>query len=166
VLVCESRHLELAAADDNLRRFASRLLELKGWKRQRRALRGENAITSDYLYMKNPQTGAYHGFRLNIDFFAAAGDCSWWHDHRFPGDIAFTANAAGHMKCFLDWYDEPGRDHGAWALTQAMMTIAKAHPTKSLKQGAPATEQTALEEGRVTWLLDLKEGKPFVERLP
>src|SRR5688572_11029170 len=32
VLVFGSRHLELAAPDDNLRRFASRLLELTGWK--------------------------------------------------------------------------------------------------------------------------------------
>ena len=166
VLVCGTRHLELAVPDDNLRRFATRLLELTGWKPQRRARRGENTVTSDYLYMKNPQTGAYHGFQFNIDFFAAAGDGSWWHDHRFPGGIAFTANAAGHMKCFLDWYDEPGRDHGAWALTQAMMTIAKAHPIRGVRDGSAPTEQTAREEGRVTWLLVLKEGKPFVERLP
>lgn len=166
VLVCGSRHLELAAPDDNLRRFATRLLELTGWTPQRRARRGENTVTSDYLYMKNPQTGAYHGFQFNIDFFAAAGDGTWWHDHRFPGGIAFTANAAGHMKCFLDWYDEPGVDHGPWALTQAMMTIAKAHPTRGVRDGAAPTEQTARGEGRVTWLLDLKDGTPFVERLP
>jgi hypothetical protein len=166
VLVCGTRHLEVAAADDNLRRFASRLLELTGWKPERRARRGENTITSDYLYLRNPQTGAYHGFRFNIDFFAATGDGTWWHDHRFPGGIAFTANAAGHMKCFMDWYSEPGRDHGVWALTQAMMTIAKARPMKGVKPGAAPTEQTAREEGRVTWLLDLKAGRPFVERLP
>ena len=114
----------------------------------RRARRGENTISSDYLYLKNPQTGVYHGFRFNIDFFATAGDGTWWHDHRFPGGIAFTANAAGHMKCFMDWYTEPGRDHGAWALTQAMMTIAKAHPTNGTKEGAAPTELTAQEEGR------------------
>jgi hypothetical protein len=165
VLVCGSRRLELAAPDDNLRRFSKRLLELTGWKPERHAARGENAITSDYLYMKNPQTGAYHGFRFNIDFFAAAGDGTWWHDHRFPGGMAFTANAAGHMKCFIDWYGDPGRDHGGWALTQAMMTIAKGHPTKGVNEGAAPTEQTARDEGRVTWLLDLKKGKPFVERL-
>ena len=108
---------------------------------------------------------AYHGYRFNIDFFAAAGDGKWWHDHRFPGGIAFTANAAGHMKCFMDWYDEPDKDHGGWSLKQAMMTIAKAHPLKGVKHGAPPTEQTARDEGRVTWLLDLKGGKPFVERL-
>jgi hypothetical protein len=166
VLVFGSRHLELAAPDDNLRRFAARLLELTGWKPERKARRGENTITSDYLYLRHPQTRAYHGFRFNIDFFATAGDGTWWHDHRFPGGIAFTANAAGHMKRFMDWYAAPGRDHGSWALTQAMMTIAKAHPSKGVKDGAPPTEQTAREEGRVTWLLDLKLEKPFVERLP
>lgn len=166
VLVFGSRELEAAAPDDNLRRFATRLLELTGWKPERKARRGENTITSDYLYLRHPQTRAYHGFRFNIDFFATAGDGTWWHDHRFPGGIAFTANAAGHMKCFMDWYAEPGRDHGTWALTQAMMTIAKADPTKCIKEGAAPTEQTAQEEGRVTWLLDLKQGRPFVERLP
>jgi hypothetical protein len=165
VLACESRRLELAVADDNLRRFASRLLELTGWKPQRRARRGENTVTSDYLYLKNPRTLAYHGFQFNVDFFAAAGDGRWWHDHRFPGGIAFTANAAGHMKCFMDWYSDSGKDHGAWALTQAMMTIARAHRTKPVTDGADHSERAARSEGRVTWLLDLKDGKPIVARL-
>lgn len=165
VLVFGSREMEIAAPDDNMRRFAARLLELTGWKPERKALRGENTITSDYLYLRHPQSRAYHGFRFNIDFFAAAGDGTWWHDHRFPGGIAFTANAAGHMKNFIDWYAEPGGDHGSWALTQAMVTIAKAHPTRGVKAGAPPTEHTARDEGRLTWLLDLKAGKPFVERL-
>jgi hypothetical protein len=166
VVVFGSPHVMEAAADDNLRRFANRLLELTGWRPERRARRGENTITSDYLYLKNPQTGQYHGFRFNIDFFAAAGDGIWWHDHRFPGGIAFTANATGHMKAFMDWYREPGRDHGPWAVTQAMMTIARSHPTKPIG-GGDRSEKTARQEGRVTWLLDLnQEGKPVVSRLP
>lgn len=100
------------------------------------------------------------------DFFAAAGDGTWWHDHRFPGGVAFTANATGHMKAFMDWYSDPTRDHGAWAVTQAMMTIARSHATKPLQAGN-RSEKAAKEEGRVTWLLDLNaEGKPVVERLP
>lgn len=166
ILVFGSRRLEFAAPDDNLRRFASRLLELTGWKQERRARRGENSVTSDYLYLHNPQTGAYHGYRFNVDFFAAAGDGRWWHDHRFPGGIAFTANAAGHMKCFMDWYEKPGRDHGGWAVTQAMMTIARAHRTKPAGAGN-RSEKAAREEGRVTWLLDLDaEGRSIVARLP
>lgn len=166
ILVFGSEHVMGAAADDNLRRFASRLLELTGWKPERKARRGENTITSDYLYLKNPTTGEYHGFRFNLDFFAAAGDGTWWHDHRFPGGIAYTANATGHMKAFMDWYSEPGRDHGAWAVTQAMMTIARSHRSKKIERG-DGTEKNAREEGRVTWLLDLnQEGKPVVARLP
>lgn len=173
VLVFGSPHVMEAAADDNLRRFANRLLELTGWKPERRARRSENTITSDFLYLKHPQTGAYHGFRFNLDFFAGAGDGTWWHDHRFPGGIAFTANATGHMKAFLDWYREPGRDHGAWALKQAMMTIARSHATKPVPgddqttPGRARSEQAARTEGRVTWLLDLNpEGQPVVARLP
>ena len=77
LLVFGSPHVMEAAADDNLRRFANRLLELTGWKPERRARRGENTVTSDYLYLKNPHTRVYHGFRFNIDFFAAAGDGTW-----------------------------------------------------------------------------------------
>jgi hypothetical protein len=167
LLVVESRRLERAAPDDNLKRFANYLLGLVGWSEHRRAmLRGENPVTSDYLYMRHPDTRDYVGFRFNIDFFAAAGDGRWWHDHRFPGGVAFTANATGHMKAFREWYSDRGGSNPAWALTQAMMTVARAHPTKPVKPEAPPTEQTAKEEGRLTWLLDLKDGRPIVERLP
>jgi hypothetical protein len=164
VLVFGSPQVMEAAPDDNLRRFSNRLLELTGWKPERRARRGENTITSDYLYLRHPQSGGYHGFRFNLDFFAAAGDGTWWHDHRFPGGIAFTANATGHMKAFMDWYAEPNREHGHWALTQAMMTIARSHATKP-GLTTDKSEKAAREEGRVTWLLDLNpQGKPVVAR--
>jgi hypothetical protein len=166
VMVFGSPHVMEAAADDNLRRFSNRLLELTGWKPERRARRGGNTITSDYLYLRHPQSRAYHGFRFNLDFFAAAGDGTWWHDHRFPGGVAFTANATGQMKAYMDWYADPGRDHGDWAVTQAMMTIARSHPTRPGATG-DKSEKAAREEGRVTWLLDLnREGKPVVARLP
>lgn len=166
VLVFGSPHVMEAAADDSLRRFSNRLLELTGWAPERRARLGENTITSDYLYLKHPQTKAYYGFRFNLDFFAAAGDGTWWHDHRFPGGVAFTANATGHMRAFMDWYSDPDRDHGGWAVTQAMMTIARSHATKPSRTG-DGSEKAAREEGRVTWLLDLNAArKPIVERLP
>ena len=97
-LVFATDGLMLAAPDENLRRFADRLLELAGWGPDRQAKRGENPISSDFLYLQNPVDDAYYGFQFNIDFFAAAGDKRWWHDHRLPGGIGFTANSTGHMK--------------------------------------------------------------------
>ena len=32
-----------------------------------------------------------------VNFFSAQGDLRWWHDHRFPGGIAFSVNSVGHM---------------------------------------------------------------------
>lgn len=162
VLVFATNRLMLAAPDENLRRFADRLLELMGWAPPRRARRGENPISSDFLYLQNPSTDAYCGFQFNIDFFAAAGDGRWWHDHRLPAGIGFTANSTGHMKAFLDWYREQGSDHGEWALKQAMLTIAQAHPTKS--EGA--TSGGPGGDGRITWLRDLDSaGRPLVKNI-
>ncbi len=36
-------------------------------------------------------------FAVGIDYFSVQGDRRWWHDHRFPGGIAFGMNAPGHM---------------------------------------------------------------------
>lgn len=165
LLAFATDRLALAAPDENLRRFADRLLELAGWDPGRRAKRGENPVSSDYLYLQRPADDRYFGFQFNIDFFAAAGDGRWWHDHRFPGGIAFTANSTGHMKAFLEWYKEPGSDHGDWALKQAMITIAQAHATKS-GQRESTTESDPIAEGRLTWLRDLgPKGLPLVSDL-
>ena len=61
-----------AAPDENLRRFADRLLELAGWSTPRRAKRQENPISSDFLYLRNSEERNYYGFQFNIDFFAAS----------------------------------------------------------------------------------------------
>lgn len=159
LLFCSPR-VTLAAPDDNLRRFADRLLELAGWAPQRRAKRNENPVSSDFLYMKNPNDGMYYGFQFNVDFFAAAGDGRWWHDHRLPGGLGFTANSAGHMRFYKDWYEVPGSNHGEWAVKQAMITISQAHPTKKGDVAAVASPQS---EGRVTWLRPLDaNGSPLV----
>ncbi len=164
-LVFATDGLMLAAPDENLRRFADRLLELAGWGPDRQAKRGENPISSDFLYLQNPVDDAYYGFQFNIDFFAAAGDKRWWHDHRLPGGIGFTANSTGHMKTFLDWYTEKGCDHGEWALKQAMITVAQAHPTKG---GAAKSlvDSDPRAEGRLTWLRNLDaKGRPLLSHL-
>ena len=47
------------------------------------------------------------------------------------------------MKAFREWYSDRAGTNPAWALTQAMMTVTRAHPTKPVQPGAPPTEHTA-----------------------
>lgn len=153
VIVVSSLRVALASPDEHLRAFSDRILELSGWEPNRRGARRKNTITSDYLYLRNPNDKCFYGFQFNADFFACAGDGRWWHDHRFPGGIAFTANSTGHMMRFRDWYQGKTQSE-AWALKQAMLTIDNAAPTKS----------SEAYEGKVTWLRPLDEvGKPLVD---
>jgi hypothetical protein len=161
LLLCATHRLMRSAPDENLRRFSDKVLELAGWSPQRQARRGENPITSDFLYLQRPTDGEYLGFQFNVDFFSTAGDGRWWHDHRLPGGIGFTANSTGHMKAFLDWYKEKGSDHSEWVIKQAMITIAQAHATSpNTSDDENASSQVT---GKLTWLRDLDaNGQPLV----
>lgn len=159
LLMFVSPRVYLAAPDDNLRRFADRLLSLAGWNPDKRQRSGANSISSDFLYLPHPDEGIFYGYQFNVDFFASAGDGTWWHDHRIPGGIGFTANSTGHMRYYRDWYEHPGSDHGAWALTQAMQTIDNAHVVADKAGGA--------HQGRVTWLIDVgPKGETVVPNVP
>jgi len=141
VIVVATPRVTFAAPDGNLRAFSDRILDLAGWEPGRRGARRKNTVTSDFLYLKNPVDGGFFGFRFNADFFACAGDGRWWHDHRFPGGIAITANSTGHMMRFREWYQ--GKEQSeSWGLKQAMFTIQNAAPTGS----TAATE--ASQQGR------------------
>ena len=157
VIVVTSSRIALAAPDQHLRAFSDRILELADWEPNRRGVLRKNSITSDFLYLKHPIDATFYGFRFNADFFACAGDGRWWHDHRFPGGIVFTANSTGHMMRFREWYE--GKDESeSWGLKQAMLTIKNAAPTR------PEDGGSVKEEGRVTWLRPLDDhGKPLVE---
>lgn len=156
VLVVASPRVALAAPDQHLRAFSDHILELAGWDSDRRGVRRRNTVTSDFLYLKHPSNGGFYGFRFNADYFACAGDGRWWHDHRFPGGIAFTANSTGHMIAAREWYRE-NFDGRSWALKQAMLTINNSVPTRGTESADP------LDQGRVTWLKPLdSEGKPLV----
>ena len=136
VLVVASPRVAFAAPDRHLRALSDRILELAGWGTSSRGARQSNPVTSDFLYLKDPNSGAFYGYQFNLDYFACAGDGRWWHDHRFPGGIAFTANSPGHMIAFREWYQQK-IDSREWALKQAMLTIQNAKP---------------MEQGRATWL--------------
>jgi hypothetical protein len=162
VLVVASPKVALAAPDENLKAFANAILQLSGWSTGRhRFARPVNEISSGYLYLRSPTDSALHGFRFNIDFFACAGHQRWWHDHRFPGGIAFTANSLGHMRAYREWYGILKGDGGEWALKQAMLTIDNA-----AKQKVVARDRSLQQDpdGRVTWLRALSGGgKPHVD---
>jgi len=108
VLVFASVKLGHATPDKHLQAFANRALELTGWTKETTSRRRRNTISSDYLYLRNPNDNEFYGFQFNVDFFAAAGDKRWWHDHRFPGGIAFSANSTGHMRYFREWVPQGG----------------------------------------------------------
>lgn len=162
VLVVASPKVALAAPDEHLKEFSNAILKLSGWSIGRHRLaRPVNEVSSGYLYLRNPKDNGLYGFQFNIDFFACAGHGRWWHDHRFPGGIAFTANSLGHMRAYRDWYGK-GSDT-EWAVLQAMITIDNADKnrivtTDRAKQPDP--------EGRSTWLARVSpEGTPRVRNL-
>jgi hypothetical protein len=163
MLVVASQEVALAAPDANLEAFSNRLLELAGWSvGAHRFARRVNEISSDFLYLRNPQDGRLYGFQFNVDFFACAAHDRWWHDHRAPGGIAFTANSLGHMRAFREWYLKKPGDASEWAVRMAMATIDSAEP--GMVPNKPNTPAPA--GGRVTWLRPLEDGKPFVCDVP
>ena len=156
VIVVASPRVALAVPDLHLRAFSDHVLQLAGWEPDRRGARRKNTVTGDSLYLKHPTEDRFFGYRFNVDYFACAGDGRWWHDHRFPGGIAFTANSTGHMIAVGEWYEGHG-ERQAWALKQAMLTIRNAAPTRETESTEPS------EDGRVTWLRPLgPDGRPLV----
>lgn len=159
MIVVASPHVTLAAPDKHLRAFADRILELAEWGPDRRGARQKNTVTSDFLYLRHPSDGHFYGFRFNVDFFACAGDGRWWHDHRFPGGIAFTANSTGHMMAVREWYGGK-QESRPWALKQAMFTIQNAIQTRKTDSDDPVAQ------GRVTWLRRLdQDGTPLLKNV-
>lgn len=172
MLVVVSPRVAFAAPDDNLKRFAECIRKLASFDVVEVDHHTGNAIVSDYLYLKSPHDDFYYGFRFNLDFFAAAGDGRWWHDHRCPGGIAFTANSIGHMRQWQEWWSrEKGTDKTERFVTFAMNTIDQAHalrPSQPAGRGDGKTSHGAgsesdthppdpIAEGRVTWLLNLAD---------
>jgi len=173
ILVASDR-LAHAAPDENLRKFSLRILDLAGWSATDTNT-AANAISSDYLYLRHPTEGTYVGFKYNVDYFATAADKRWWHDHRVPGGIAFTANSPGHMRHFQEWYSPGNRvDRSEWFIQTAMYTIAFAKRDAVEFPGALPADQdidptadpdeTPMPEprkGPVTWLRDVTDGQPL-----
>jgi hypothetical protein len=130
--ICDEK-VALAAPDEALRRFAIHLQNLAGWIGRPDV--NDNDIVDEWLYLKNPKTREIVKYTFSVDFFATAGDKRWWHDHRIPGGMAFTANSLGHMVRHQEWHEDRN-DRIEWALRTAMLTIESA--AKNVPHG-PAT---------------------------
>jgi hypothetical protein len=156
MIVCCERNVLYARPDDALKQFALHFQRLVGWP-TRDGERG-NDIVDEWLYLKHPTEDRIVKFTFSVDFFAAAGDKRWWHDHRVPGGIAFTANSLGHMARHLEWYQ--GKDiRTEWALRTAMLTIDTANREMP---HTPATYLLDETDGRPRWPYTWPEGCPVV----
>jgi hypothetical protein len=125
-MVCVvSEKVAFAAPDSNLLTFAQNIRDLWGLIVEPDIKSGENNFMRETLYLRHPRDGTYVRFTFTVDYFAAQGDHRWWHDHRVPGGIAFTANSVGHMICFREWYEEKQKQT-EWLASTAMLTIDSA----------------------------------------
>lgn len=144
LVVFASAKLHYAAPNDALKKVSEYLRST--FVRQSEKDPAGNDICHEWLYLKRPVASDFVKFRVILDYFASAGDRRWWHDHRFPGGIAFTLNSLGHMVRTKEWYENL-KNPVEWATRLAMLTISNAfdHP----------------EFGKATHLLELRDGKPL-----
>lgn len=143
MLVLCDRRVALANPDENLYRLSLHLQELAGWVGAAH-IRG-NAVADEWLYLQHPTTKEVVKFVFSVDFFAAAGDRRWWHDHRVPGGVAFTANSLGHMAKQQEWFLDQ-EDRIEWALRTAMNTIDTAAKKDSSGRAIPYGPATYLRK--------------------
>lgn len=148
VLAVISPKISRAAPDGNLKAFAEKILAL--WGRSKSSSNPSGEVYSESIYLRNPLDNSYYKFTFSIDYFQAQGDGRWYHDHRIPGGLAFTANSIGHMRRYREWYRSL-KDQDSWTVKRAMQTIHSASNT---------------EWGPATWLKELSEnGEPYVKEL-
>ena len=141
VLCIVSQRVALAEPNEILKQFSQEILKLWGCRSSNEP---QGQVHWEEVFLENPKTETYFRFEFSVDFFAAAGDGRWWHDHRIPGGVAFTANSVGHMRRYREWY-EGKQDQENWLLETAMGTIAEA---------------TDIGFGKATWLRPLINGRP------
>ncbi|MFO0957382.1 MAG: hypothetical protein U0800_07925 [Isosphaeraceae bacterium] len=134
LVVCDEVVLR-ARPNAEFRDFALHLQGLVGW-----AVRPNppgNDIVDEWLFLTNPHSKEIVKFTFSVDFFASAADGRWWHDHRVPGGMAFTANSLGHMVWQNRWYEPEKKPYTIeWALRTAMNTIDSAYKDREY---CPAT---------------------------
>jgi hypothetical protein len=146
MLVVASDRVAFARPDENLYRLACKIRDLWGCNSTQPA---HGTVFWESLFLEKPDDRSYAKFTFSVDFFAAQGDGRWWQDHRTPGGLAFTANSAGHMRRYREWYEDRG-DQREWLLKTAMLTIDYAAQTPF---------------GRATYLRPIVNDRPVVDRV-
>ena len=127
VLALASQRLAYAAPDAHLEAFAQKLRELWG---ARTSVEPVGEMVWEEVYLQHPTEQRFWKFTFSVDFFGAQGDGRWWHDHRAPGGLLFTANSVGHMRRYRELYEGKAAGQTEWVLQSAMKTIADAAETK------------------------------------
>lgn len=55
-------------------------------------------IYLDEIFLEKPGTRrTTWKWYTGVNYFSSQGDQRWWHDHRFPGGMAFSVNSVGHL---------------------------------------------------------------------
>jgi hypothetical protein len=146
IILATSRRLTLAEPNLQLQNFALKLCTL-----YLREVVKPDQVHHERIRLEIPAASpedkpAWYEWRVGVNFFAAAGDGRWWHDHRIPGGIGFSMNSVGHMARSGALQNmATGKDNAppskgrlpidslAAALRFAMQTITKAEETISGK---------------------------------
>lgn len=124
IITVHSKTLAIARPDSTLKQFVLRLCEL---------ILGRSSldeILHDDLDLLT-ESGCLR-WKAGMSLFASAGDKRWWHDHRFPGGVAFSLNSIGHVATVraLEFqrgnFEERRLWNLRWALRLAMHTIKDA----------------------------------------
>ena len=145
VLIAASQRLANAAPNNDLKEFACKLRDLWGCSSSEEQ---SGLMHWETLYLQHPVNLEYLKFTFSVDFFYAQGDGRWWHDHRCPGGIFFTANSVGHMRKYREWFRNQQHQQD-WTLQTAMLTISAAAETPY---------------GKATRLLEMgPQGRPYVK---
>jgi len=96
IILVRSERIARAEPNDDMRALAQRLCQL---------YLVEDAIEMDAIHTDHVELElpSFFGrrpaviFDVGVNYFCAQGDKRWWHDHRFPGGMAFSMNSVGHL---------------------------------------------------------------------
>jgi hypothetical protein len=129
IIVCLNRNLALAKPSQVVKELACRLASLYLLVDV-----APDQIFMDDIFLEKPgREGTTWKWNAGVNYFSAHGDQRWWHDHRFPGGIAFSINSVGHMvksgiiaRSMKDLDDALGAPSEGWEVSK-IESLPKAH---------------------------------------